>query len=183
MTRRFVIGGFAVVAVVVFIFVSIKVLNVSRGGTAPSNSVSPQATSTFPSATPAQVIPTPVPTNTMDVTAKDGSKLRVHDVRLDPGVGRIDTDSNGAYFIMPVKNPAQTSKEEGYTLAFWQKTETFTITITGEPFEERQKVAEQDLLSRLGVPKDDFCRLRFYISVTHDDGTFIERPNLYLCSQ
>jgi hypothetical protein len=160
-----------------------SVLTSDLGGNTPapaSEQTQPQAT--YPSGTSAQNIPVPIPQNTMEITTKDGSVLHVRDVRKSAVFQGTDPDGGGRYFTLVATPPANASDEKGYIIAFMEKLETFNIAITGEPFEKKQQDAERDLQSRLDIPQEDFCRLRFYITVVHG-GTFIERGEPLVCQQ
>ena len=118
----------------------------------------------------------------LPVLARDGGTFQVHDIRNDIGTLRVDTDSEGSYYILPAAENSHPRAAQGYTLLFFERSTKFTIMLTDEPFAEYQRKAEQDLQEKLGATRDDFCRLPISVVAAAGEESIPVTEVLYMCA-
>lgn len=103
------------------------------------------------------VIPiiTLVPTRTLPSVSSDGS-LIIRGVRVFDFTKSVDTVLPNGHMI--VENAA------AFQIFYYPESQSFLLSILGQPFETAREQAEQELLRKLDVSRDDVCRLN--VSIT-----------------
>jgi hypothetical protein len=131
---------------------------------------------------PSEGTPVVVSQGMLDVTSRDGAKVRVYDIRqgaLERGL--LPDATNVNYYTLVDDALSSDGGKKGYVIAFVEDLEVFNILIQKTPYTEIQARAEQDLMQRLQISQRDFCQLRFAITVPKDDGSFAMLDNPSLC--
>ena len=72
-------------------------------------------------------------------------------------------------------------KNPNFEIMYLKSFDEFLITILSEPFEENRIQAEAIFLARLGVTKEDACKLRVTISPPKKDGELSRTYRLSFC--
>ncbi len=127
----------------------------------------------------------PFPSNTSQ-NAPTGPMLTVQAIIGDPIVVqdftkdvRTVTTSNipGHYFIAGGIDAY--ANNSPYSTFYVTKDTSFTITILQQPLGSNRILAEQELMSKLGISQAAMCRLRYFVSVPKDvDATYAAKGNL-----
>lgn len=148
MTKWLVIGGVVVIilAAIAFFFL--------RPHTSPANPGTTGGT-TLPSS--GQVTVTG-PTRT--VQTSDKKTLSVHDFSQDTDV-QTDPNIPGQYFLAGGVFADQTTP---YQVFYQSDDDYFGITLYHEPLKATRAAAEIELMNRLGISKDDMCRLNYVVA-------------------
>lgn len=95
--------------------------------------------------------PTPVPITTKKITI---SGIKMNNFLSSP----IKTNDHGdALFV----------KTKGYQLVYLRQYNKFLITILSSPFEENRKKGEENFLKKLGITKEEACKLNASISTPY----------------
>ena len=132
----------------------------STGGTSGTTQVGSDSTdSTITSATPA----------TLAVVATLGNRIIVSDFTKDP---QTITSSYipGHYFISGGVDAY--FYDSPYSVYYVVKDESFSVDLLKEPIGGNRKLAEQELMQKLGISQIDMCRLRYFVSVQEDVNEF-----------
>jgi len=99
----------------------------------------------------------PLPTN---VKSRSNGKILINNVELrDFFIFSKKINENGDVLI---------SQSENYNIEYFPKFNSFLISIKASPFEENRKLAEQELINKLGINKNDACRLPINVATTQE---------------
>jgi len=100
-------------------------------------------------------VPPPLPTN---IKSRPNDKIIINNVELrNFFIFSKKINENGDVLI---------SQSENYNIEYFPKFNSFLIVIKAYPFEENRKLAEQELIDKLGINKKDACRLSVNITTT-----------------
>lgn len=102
-------------------------------------------------AKPSSIIPTPIPVAKSSDRRITISGISVKDFRLTSQ----EVSPDGVYLIV---------QNEQYTISYLERFNKFYITILVFPFYQILDVAQADFLSRLGISKNDACRLNVAVT-------------------
>lgn len=81
-----------------------------------------------------------------------------------------------------VQGDALSVKTEAYEIVYLKNFDEFIITILNEPFEANRKIAEEDLLKRLGITQSQACSLKVSVSPPAKQDELSPRYGLSFCS-
>jgi hypothetical protein len=104
----------------------------------------------------------------LSLTGVDGSVVRTLNFIKDPMTAR-DPINPGYYYLGYHVNEgvkdATATENPPYTIQYIASTQYFTVTLLQEPIEAVRRQAEQYLMTHLGVPQNDLCRLKYIVGV------------------
>lgn len=89
--------------------------------------------------------------NSLSLPAQDGSSVPVKDFTKDPQQVLEGTD-------VIIQN-------DNYSIVYFTKDKSLLVTILSEPVQANRAMAEQEVISRLNVSKEDVCKLTIALTV------------------
>jgi hypothetical protein len=109
------------------------------------------------------------------ISTLKGNPIAVNDFTKDPQTA-TSTNIPGHYFIAGGVDAF--SNGSPYSIYYYDKDNSFTITILDEPIGELRMQAEQLLQQKLGITQAAMCNLRYYLSVRNDLNPLYAGKNL-----
>lgn len=104
---------------------------------------------------------TPVSSGSMTVATQANTTLEVKDFRNDSSTV-ADTNNKGLYALSGGLDPSSTDAPYGIT--YTESDQSFSIALLKEPLRDYRKLAERELMDKLGISEADACGLRYWVS-------------------
>ncbi|MDB5194936.1 MAG: hypothetical protein JWO84_120 [Parcubacteria group bacterium] len=153
------------ILLLVLLLIAGLVLAFAKKSAAPGTPSSPS----FPQSS-GTTIPSGTPTQT--ITTANGNGLIVKDF-IHNGETISDTQNPGSYLLagqlgycLPsTRCSAATSTD--FNIGYNETNQAFTVALLTEPLGQARLNAEQFLEDRLGLTKDELCKLNYYVGTTY----------------
>jgi len=97
----------------------------------------------------------------IEVTGELGAGIAVKDFKSDPAT---EKDKDGRhYYLTGGIDPSST--DSPYGISYTESDQSFSVVLLKEPLREFRKLAETELMNRLGINATEACGLRYWVSV------------------
>jgi hypothetical protein len=147
----------------------------------PTSPISQNSIGIRPGTTPVET-PEPIPSGpTRPIKTNDNGSLNVTEFLSDADVAK--DLYNTQYYYLGYREAIGMADSTGtenppYTITYNSSTDYFNITLLTEPVGKTRAVAEQYLQSKLHIPNDQMCRLKYAVSVPNRVNTVYSSINL-----
>lgn len=96
------------------------------------------------------------------VASNGSGSISVKDFKSDPDT-KVDTNNKGHYYLSGGLDP--TAEDAPFSILYVDSDQSFNITLLKEPLGDYRKLAEQELMAKLGTSMEEMCGLRYWVSV------------------